>query len=237
MKKIFKVFIDFDGTITKTDVGDSIFQKFGDTEKVNAIIEDLLNERISSKECWVSLCNSIPQINIDELNNFIDEVELEKGFKEFINFCRDNDIECFILSDGFDYYIERILKKENLDIKYFANRLEILDNKLIPSFPYHDISFPSSANCKRNHVINNSSDEDYTVFIGDGHSDKYTVHYCDFIFAKENLLKYCEKERISFFPFNDFYDVLFIMKKLLSKKRLKKRYQAELKRKEAYISE
>lgn len=238
MKKEFKIFIDFDGTITTTDVGENIFLKFGEPEKVKSIIEYLLSGIISSRECWLSLCEAVPYINKDELNNFIDEVKIDPTFNSFINFCDISEIAHYILSDGFDYYIEKILKKESLDkIKYYSNRLEIIDNRLIPSFPHHDIDFPSSANCKRNHIINNSGDEEYTVFIGDGNSDKYTVHYCDFIFAKDDLLRYCEKERISYFPFKNFDDVQKIMTKLLSKKRLKKRHQAELKRREAYIRE
>ncbi len=238
MKKEFKIFIDFDGTITTTDVGENIFLKFGNESKVKKIIEDLLTEKISSKECWISLCESVHQINKNELDSFIDEIKIDPGFKDFISFCKKNELVHFILSDGFDYYIERILKRENLDdIKYYSNKLQIINNKLIPSFPHHDIDFPSSANCKRNHIINNSGDEEFTVFIGDGNSDKYTVHYCDFIFAKEDLLKYCEKERISYFPFKNFIDVQHIMTKLLSKKRLKKRHQAELKRREVYMSE
>lgn len=238
MKKEFKIFIDFDGTITTTDVGENIFLKFGETDKVKSIINDLLSDRISSKECWLSLCRAVPHINKNELDSFIDEVNIDPAFKSFVDFCNKNNISCFILSDGFDYYIERILKKEGLDkIKSYANKLEIIDNKLIPDFPYHDSGFSSSANCKRNHVINNSSDEEYTVFIGDGNSDKYTVHYCDFIFAKDDLLKYCEKERISFFPFKNFDEVQQIMVSLLAKKNLKKRHQAELKRREVYIQE
>jgi 2,3-diketo-5-methylthio-1-phosphopentane phosphatase len=238
MKKEFKIFIDFDGTITTTDVGENIFLKFGEPEKVKSIIEYLLSGIISSKECWLSLCEVVPYINKDELDNFIDEIKIDPTFNSFINFCDISEIAHYILSDGFDYYIEKILKKESLDkIKYYSNRLEIIDNRLIPSFPHHDIDFPSSANCKRNHIINNSGDEEYTVFIGDGNSDKYTVHYCDFIFAKDDLLRYCEKERISYFPFKNFDDVQKIMTKLLSKKRLKKRHQAELKRREAYIRE
>jgi len=238
MKKEFKIFIDFDGTITTTDVGENIFLKFANEEEVNKIIEDLLSEKISSKECWLSLCESVHHINKNELDNFIDEIKIDLGFKDFISFCKKNQLVHFILSDGFDYYIERILKRENLgDIKYYSNKLQIINNKLIPSFPHHDIDFPNSANCKRNHIINNSGDEEYTVFIGDGNSDKNTVHYCDFIFAKNDLLKYCEKERISYFPFKNFNDVQQIMIKLLSKKRLKKRHQAELKRREAYIQE
>lgn len=238
MKRTFKIFIDFDGTITTSDVGENIFLKFGEIDKVKIVIGDLLSDKISSKECWLSLCNAVPHISRNMLDDFIDEMQVDPTFKSFIEFCSENEMTHFILSDGFDYYIERILRREGLQrVKYYSNKLEIINGKLIPSFPHHDIDFPSSANCKRNHIINNSSDEEYTVFIGDGNSDKYTVHYCDFIFAKDDLLKYCEKERISYFPFKNFYDVQQIMTKLLSKKRLKKRHQAELKRREAYMQE
>ncbi len=238
MKKEFKIFIDFDGTITTTDVGENLFLKFGDKKASIKIINDLLQDKISSKECWVALCESAGEINKKEVDNFIDSVKIDSTFKDFINFSSQNDGEIFILSDGFDYYIRRILDKEGLgDLKFFANNLEISENKLIPSFPHLDIDFPSSANCKRNHIINNSSDEEYTVFIGDGNSDKYAAQFCDFIFAKSDLLKYCERERISYFPFENFNDVKHIITNLISKKRLKKRHQAELKRREVYIQE
>jgi len=108
---------------------------------------------------------------------------------------------------------------------------------LIPSFPYYDVACSSSANCKRNHIINNSGDDEYTVYIGDGNSDKYTIDFCDFIFAKDDLLKYCERNRISYFPFNNFLDVKNKLEQLQSKKNLKKRHRAELKRKETYKAE
>jgi len=238
MKKEFKIFIDFDGTITTTDVGENLFLKFGDKEESIRIINDLLQDKISSRECWISLCESAGEVNNEELNSFIDSVKIDSTFKDFIHFCSKNDFEIIILSDGFDYYIRRILYKEGLgDLKFFANKMEISGNKLIPSFPYLNIDSPESANCKRNHIINNSSDEEYTIFVGDGNSDKYAAQFCDFIFAKSDLLKYCERERISYFPFENFNDIKHIIINLLSKKRLKKRHQAELKRREVYIQE
>jgi len=50
-------------------------------------------------------------------------------------------------------------------------------------------------------------------------------------------LKYCEVQRITYFPFRNFDDVILRMNELLSKKRLKKRHQAELKRREAFTIE
>ena len=237
--KSFKIFIDFDGTVTVKDVGEAIFNKYGNHNEVYPIIDDLLNDRISSKECWIALCKSVGTIDINSLDDFIDTLEVEPGFAEFINFCSENNFELFILSDGFDYYINRILKRKGLDyIKVYSNKLVITnDSKLKPSFPYYNERCTSSANCKWNHIIKHSGDDDFTVFVGDGNSDKETIQYCDFIFAKDGLLKFCEKERITYFPYNNFNDVIKRLNQLNSKKRLKKRHRAELKRREAYTIE
>jgi 2-hydroxy-3-keto-5-methylthiopentenyl-1-phosphate phosphatase len=95
----------------------------------------------------------------------------------------------------------------------------------------------TSANCKRNHIINNSGEDDFTVYIGDGNSDKYSTQFCDFIFAKDDLLKHCERERITYFPFKKFEDVITKLESFKTKKRIKKRHQAELKRREIYLQE
>ena len=237
MKRVFKIFIDFDGTITTKDVGDAIFKKFGEPNSVKRIINDLLSDKISAKESWLQLCNSVKQISSNELNNFIDTLEIDPTFHQFYNFCEQNNFDYYILSDGFDYYIERLLKNDGIEhIKYYANHLTITeDNKLVPAFPYQDEELLTSANCKRNHIINHSSDDDFTIYIGDGNSDKETAQFCDFIFAKDDLLKFCERERISYFPYKDFNDVRLRIEKLIAKRNLKKRHQAELKRREVYM--
>ncbi len=239
MEKIFKIFVDFDGTITKVDVGDSLFSQFGNKEEVDKIISKLLDDEISAKQSWISLCKTVGKVDKQKLDAYVDSIEIDETFHILVDYCIKNKIELFVLSDGFDYYIERIFKKENLSgIKVYSNKLTFTDDgSMIPVFPYLDADCTSSANCKRNHIINHSSDDDYTVFIGDGNSDKYTAQFCDFIFAKDDLLKFCERERITYFPFTNFNDVVTKLGQLQSKKRLKKRHQAELKRKEIYTIE
>ena len=235
----FKVFVDFDGTITKFDVGEAIFREFGSAAETDKIVADLIINKITARKCWELLFATIKQIDVVKFDEFIDSMNIDTTFHQFHNYCCVKDIDIFVLSDGFDYYINRILKKENLNhVKLFANKLIInAKNELVPSFPYFDIECQTSANCKRNHILNNSGDEEFTVYIGDGNSDKYSTQFCDFIFAKDYLLKYCEKERITFFPFKNFDDIIVRLESLRTKKRLKKRYQAELKRKEIYLQE
>jgi len=237
--KQFKIFLDFDGTITKNDVGEEIFRKFFDEKIVSKIVGDLLADRISSRECWESLCESALINDKKKFDNFILSQEIEPTLNRFVEYCEANSFEIFILSDGFDYYIDKILKRENLSrLKVFSNKLLLNDDgKLIPYFPYYNADCRSSANCKRNHIIENSGEDDYTVFIGDGNSDIEAIQYVDFIFAKDELLKYCEIQRITYFPFKNFDDVITRLSELTSKKRLKKRHQAELKRREAFMVE
>lgn len=234
-----KIFVDFDGTITKHDVGEAIFREFGNVEKTDEIVANLLSDKITARECWEQLLDTIPAIQEEILNKFIDRMEIDPTFNNFHRFCTENNIEMFVLSDGFDYYIKRIFRNANLNhAKIFANTLAVNENnQLVASFPYFDIDCQTSANCKRNHILNKSGDDDFTVLIGDGNSDKYSAEFCDFIFAKNDLLKYCEKERITYFPFNNFDDIVKRLESFKAKKRLKKRHQAELKRREAYLRE
>lgn len=243
MDKSFKIFVDFDGTITKRDVGDSIFQEFGEKEEVDRIIDHLLSNKISAKECWLQLCGTVKNFTKQKVDEFINTIEIDDTFHHFVQYCNNNNFDVFILSDGFDYYIHKIFDRENLSNQFripeniFCNNLEVTDGNFTPSFPYYDEHCRTSANCKRNHIISNSSDDDYTVYIGDGNSDKHPAQYCDFIFAKDDLLKFCERERISFFPYVNFNDVIKRLDDLKQKRRLKKRHQAELKRREAYMVE
>lgn len=237
--KKFKIFTDFDGTVSIKDVGEEIFRKFASEKKVNPVISDLLNDKITSMDCWLALCSYASPVNQNLLDEFILMQKIEDTFTDFVRFCNQNEFELFVLSDGFDYYIRRILGREGFqDLKVFANNWMITGSgKIIPEFPFYDDHIKNSANCKRNHIINNSGDDDYTVFIGNGNSDKDAAEFCDFIFAKDALLRYCEKERITFFPFNNFADVIQKLTELKNRKRLKKRHQAELKRRQAYLME
>jgi 2,3-diketo-5-methylthio-1-phosphopentane phosphatase len=235
--KNFKIFVDFDGTITKTDVGEALFLVFGDADESRRIIERWINKEITSIESWQLLCKTVKDFDENEFDKFLTTIEIDNSFHDLVKYCKENEYDIYVLSDGLDYYIKKILKREGLsDIKVFSNHLEFSEKmELIPSFPYTDEECKRCANCKRNHIIENSDDDDFTVYIGDGYSDTCAAQYTDFIFAKSSLLKFCEINRISFFPFDSFTDVIKRIESLGNKKRLKKRHQAELKRREVYL--
>lgn len=233
----FKIFVDFDGTITREDVGASFFTEFGDNNAVFAIIGDIMNKTISGREGWDKLFATLRKVSREEYSNFVHKFEIDSSFHQFIGMCEENNFEVTILSDGFDLYLEKILKREGLErLKFFSNHLvQNEEGNFTYSFPFTDEECDRCANCKRNHLINSTSDDDFTVFIGNGISDQCPAQYCDFIFAKDSLLKFCEKERISYYPYSNFNQVKDILLTLASKKNLKKRHQAELKRRSVYL--
>ncbi len=236
VKRVYKIFVDFDGTITKQDIGEQLFLQYGDTEKAEAIIKRISARELTSVEGWKALFEILNPVSINELTNFIRSFEIDNAFHRLVSFSREHNVEMIILSDGFEFYIKTILERESIaGIRIFSNRLiENGTEKPQPVFPYRDEECKDCANCKRNHVVENSGDDEFTIYIGNGSSDVCPAQYCDFIFAKDSLRKFCEKEKVTFFPYDNFNDVVAKLETLFAKKRLKKRHQAELKRKNLY---
>jgi 2,3-diketo-5-methylthio-1-phosphopentane phosphatase len=238
MSHFLKIYIDFDGTIARQDVGEKFVYTFGDADKVKSILDDWVEKKIDSGESWHLMLSTLNGLNEKSFSDMIAQVEIDPTFKEFIGYCHENKFEVRVLSDGFDFYINRILKQNGLtDLIVLSNKGSInSDGSVDITFPYGDEECHFCANCKRNHILTTSGDDEFTVYIGDGYSDRCPVEFCDFVFAKNDLLRHCEMNRISFFPYKDFIDIRRRLGMLLSGKRLKKHRQAELKRMEVYKS-
>ena len=190
------IFCDFDGTITVKDVGAEFFNgliiNHNDHSK---ILDDWFNGRISSLTCLTKECEMVWATKKDA-DRIIDRQEVDKSFLSFYNEIRENNIDLIILSDGFDYYIQRVLKNYGIDdIPFYANKLIFYDNSRVkPEFPYYDPSCSLFANCKGLMIKKLNNDNKTTVYIGDGYSDICVVPYADVIFAKDDFYDYCTKK-------------------------------------------
>jgi 2-hydroxy-3-keto-5-methylthiopentenyl-1-phosphate phosphatase len=203
------VLVDFDGTITKNDVGALLFNSFSG-EKSKTIVSEWLKGKISSKECLQKECELI-EITKTQLKNFALSQKIDEHFLDFVDLCKREKIELAILSDGLDYYIKTILQKYHLeDIPFYSNTLRFAGKKLVPEFPYFERGCGNCGNCKKYHLKNLRRPEQKVVYIGDGLSDKCAIGEADFVFAKNDLKSFCEKEKISYFKFKDFRDVILV---------------------------
>ncbi|MBI3193609.1 MAG: MtnX-like HAD-IB family phosphatase [Ignavibacteriae bacterium] len=242
---MLKFFIDFDGTITKQDVGDALFETFGG-EQCKEIIKEYREEKISAVECFqkeTAACGIVEKVQLDR---FLDVQEIDETFREFVSYCKSNGLEYFILSDGMDYYIKRILERHALgDVPVYANMLNLEPVQgssgviFRPEFPFTDEVCNRCASCKRNHILTLAGDDDIIAYVGEGYSDRCPVRYADVVFAKDDLLKFCRREEIPHVEYQTFADVVKYVEKMIHKNgktkvKLKKRRLAELARREVF---
>ncbi|MFC1562466.1 MtnX-like HAD-IB family phosphatase [candidate division KSB1 bacterium] len=206
------VFCDFDGTITVKDVGAEFFNNLMVEEKRD-ILDDWLSGKIDSKECLTKQCTYV-RATKEEINSIIDKQEIDGTFLDFYKELKRNRIELIILSDGLDYYISRILKRYGLDdIRFYSNRLILYDDcRVRPEFPYYDPECDKFANCKGLRIRRLMQNDGVSVYIGDGYSDICALPHADVIFAKGDLFKYCSEQNIPSYYFNDFDEILGILK-------------------------
>jgi 2,3-diketo-5-methylthio-1-phosphopentane phosphatase len=199
-------FVDFDGTIVPCDVTDFLLERFADPawREVEA---DWQAGRIGSRECMTRQV-ALLQASEPDVLAAISELEIDPGFATFVQQCRRNGIGMTIVSDGFDFVIERVLGNAGLAVPFYANR-----------FAPHGadrwrVTFPSArsdcralaGNCKCAFTEPYSSA--VKVVIGDGRSDFCIAGQADLVFAKGTLLDLCRSSGAPHYAFADFFDVI-----------------------------
>jgi len=202
------IFSDFDGTLAQNDVGDALIKKFGDWPECEKAVQRWIRGEISSRE-YYEVAASTMRVNQEQLNDFCDAQPLAPGFLEFAAFCRQQNWPLLVLSDGLDYYIQRLLARHGLDLPVFANHLELVTpDRIEISFPYFEHSCGRCANCKGYHVRRLAKPHEKIVYIGDGYSDRCGAQEADIIFAKGDLAKWCEEKAREYFRLENFENVL-----------------------------
>jgi len=238
-KLTYIVFTDFDGTIAVNDIGDLIFERFANLDACCESFASYRRGEINARECWRRGFASMQPLTKKEFTTYVLEQSIDSSFKPFVTYCSGKNIPIVVLSDGFDAYIEPVMKRERLDyLPLFSNELLFNSDKTVtPVFPHTDAECPWCANCKRNHILTTASDEQVIVYIGDGISDRCPAQFADIVFAKDSLVGFCEKHNITFHRFQNFGDVLSKFRSIVEKTKPKKRRTAELARKEVFMME
>jgi 2-hydroxy-3-keto-5-methylthiopentenyl-1-phosphate phosphatase len=204
------IFIDFDGTFSEKDIGHKLFTHFSNGVNLQ-FVEKWKNGTLSTRDCMLEEA-SLLEIDEPELYRFLDQFKLRAGANELYHYAKLSGIPFYIVSDGSDIYIKYILKKYNLEeIRYFANRAEIINSRYILDFPYDNGGCIRCGCCKGVRIKEITGDKRNArriIFIGDGLSDICALPHADIIFARGDLLKYCRLENIKACEYGDFFDIL-----------------------------
>lgn len=211
------LFLDFDGTVSRRDAVDLILEAFAN-ERWLAIEEQWREGQIGSRDCLRAQM-SLVRASSEQLDALLEKIELDEGLRALLETCHRHHIPTHIISDGFDYCINRILSRgaqKNLalvdllrEVRVCASHLETAgDDTWHTDFPY----FPRTcshgcATCKPAlmRLLNRAGVT--TIFVGDGLSDRYAVAEADIVFAKKSLARYCEEQGIAHYVYNNLADV------------------------------
>jgi 2,3-diketo-5-methylthio-1-phosphopentane phosphatase len=238
-----RLFVDFDGTITRGDVGNIFFRTFGGTA-CDELVRRFRAGEINARECFLGEAKAMGRVSSGALEDIVDAQEIDPSFKDLVAFCRERGVELLIVSDGLDYYIRRILGRNGCPEVPFVSNIATLvrpgeDSRAEVSvaFPHSDAVCDRCACCKRNVMLTASGEEDIIAYAGEGFSDRCPVRYADIVFAKDVLQTYCQNENISYYPYATFDDVVARLRHLLDRSRLRPRARAATERRAAFRHE
>jgi 2,3-diketo-5-methylthio-1-phosphopentane phosphatase len=209
----YRVFIDFDNTITCGDVLDGIIEKFAIDDHWRALEADWVAGRIGARACLEGQLGVL-RANWPALAQHLDGVRLDPGFAALRDLLRRERVELTVVSDNFDLFVGHILQQKGLgDVAYRANHLEIAADRLLPSFPFGNPDCPDCAHCKKIHFLPPHRDARQVIFIGDGRSDICPARNADIVFAKTGLLSYLQDAKIPCLAYDDLTGVVDTLKK------------------------
>ncbi|KAF1989937.1 2,3-diketo-5-methylthio-1-phosphopentane phosphatase [Aulographum hederae CBS 113979] len=229
-------FSDFDGTIFMQDTGHILFNRYGCGSERREELDTAINTgtrsfKDVSEEMWGSL--NVPFEDGFELLK--EQLEIDVAFKDFHEFCRNNDIPFNVISAGLKPVLRKVLdhfigEEQSKGIEIVANEAEISKAaeveqgkeeeqstwKVVWKHQDSELGHDKSRSIQeyKNQAAldaanNGEKSVPLIVFIGDGVSDLPAAKHADVLFARRGLRleEYCIENQIPYFPYDTFADI------------------------------
>ncbi len=204
------VFCDFDGTFIIKDVGSSLALKYVADLRPEDIGRVLKGE-ITAWEYNMEIIDGMV-VPHDELEDFLNSLELDPGALDLVSWCEKTASAFRILSDGFDYNIDRLKKRFGVEFDCDSNAMHYEEDRwrIAPGFPNPDCGCGTGV-CKRGRIneFRAANPGVLTAHIGNGRiSDLCGVLAADLGFAKDGLALELENRGVNFHRFETLKDVV-----------------------------
>ena len=215
MTKSLMFFIDFDGTISRDDICLLMLENFGG-DNWREFNRQWENGDLTTEEC-ANLVLSRLQVNPAELEDWFDQARIDETFLDFVRWAMKHEYPLYILSDGYDIYIGRLLRRYGLNIPFFANHLTYRQGWEIACLNYDGICRRHGV-CKTRLMESLLHPDHCSVYIGDGYSDICPAEKADLVFAKDDLARLCGDRGIAYHPYACFDDIMAVLTKITDEK-------------------
>ena len=206
MIPVGSVLVDFDGTACLHDVAEHLLIEFGDPSWVALDraweAGDIGGREVLGREADMLFAAT------DELVRFaLDHCPIDPTFGPFVEWCRSQHVAVTLVSDGFGFYIEPLLRAANVrDVGVITNSWS---DEGPPRLTYdHGLATCRwCGTCKVTAVREARDASGPVAFVGEGASDRFGAKAADLVFAKDRLPSFCEADGVPYLPWRDFDDV------------------------------
>jgi 2-hydroxy-3-keto-5-methylthiopentenyl-1-phosphate phosphatase len=206
---VLAVFCDFDGTFARQDVGSTLAARYA-ADRRPAQWARYERGEITAWEYNLEILEGLP-VGLDVLEEFLATVELDPGARDLLAWCEKRSVPFRILSDGFDWNLDRLQAMNDVRFAYTANHLRVEHGKWrIRAGAPDPTCFCGTGVCKRKALctLRAASPGTHLVHIGNGRvSDTCGALAADTAFAKDSLAQELEKRDVPFVRFATLEDV------------------------------
>ena len=194
------VVLDFDGTVTESDLLDRIALEFGDPVVYQEVEEGLDGGRLPLREVIVREFEPVTAPLEEVVAWVLDEAKVRAGLAEFVRTAHADGWAVHVVSSGFEELIEPVLEREGVDVELHANRVDARPDGWRVDWRYPDDCEICGESCKRSLLPAGE-----VVYVGDGYSDRCAALASDRVFATAGLARYLAEQGKPFEPFTDFH--------------------------------
>jgi 2-hydroxy-3-keto-5-methylthiopentenyl-1-phosphate phosphatase len=205
------VFCDFDGTFTVQDVGATIAARHGGARR------PLVWARYERGEitAWDYNLEILDRLELPEsaLEAFLcHEVQLDPGARDLLDWCKAQEIPFRVVSDGFDWNLNRLQAIHGVRFAYTANHLRYERGRWRIRAGHPDPGCGCGTGTCKGSVIREFRTlhpEATLVHVGNGRvSDLCGGLAADVVFAKDSLAQELTRRGVEYRPFETLLDVL-----------------------------
>lgn len=192
-----QIFVDFDGTITSRDSIVYLTETFGggpeyrkqvlrriETGEI-AVFEAIEEELATVRVSWEEAARHLKE-----------QITVDPHFPSFLAWCRARGYPVQVVSSGIEQVVEWMIGP--LQVPFSAHPVQIAPEGWV---------YRRREESDKVTILKQARGQGEIVYVGDGTSDVAVLPYVDFLFAKSYLARYCSREGIVYFPFEDFRDV------------------------------
>ncbi len=166
--------LDFDGTVTTHDSGDAVCNRFAPPawhDIDDQWVRGELSLPEAQKQMW-----ALVRATRNEVDLFVSGLALRPGLDELIAQAARRNVELWLASGGFDFYIEALLGPRLTHFsRRFYNRARFFGDRISVDFSHPEFACRRCAICKGRVCAQARATGARVLFAGDGHSDRCVV--------------------------------------------------------------